>query len=50
VERLDATSVEPFVASLPEFSHDLAGYAQCGNTEITDALDDWLDRAAVGVA
>ncbi|MCL2725464.1 MAG: teichoic acid biosynthesis protein [Polyangiaceae bacterium] len=51
VETLeDPESVLDFVAAIPECRDKLASYTQEGNTAIAHALDEWLDRAAVGLS
>lgn len=42
--------LESFIANLPRYEEKLAGYTQDGNAEIFAATDEWLDKAAAGVA
>lgn len=46
----DAKTVHDFIAAVPECEAKLASYSQDGNTEIMRAIDEWLDKAAAGVA
>jgi uncharacterized protein (TIGR00661 family) len=46
----DPKTVHDFLAALPGFEAKLAGYKQDGNREIERAIDEWLDKAAAGVA
>ena len=49
-ESLNVQTVLDFVAAVPACEAKLANYTQDGNTEIERALDEWLDKAAAGVA
>jgi len=46
----DPATVRAFVAAAPACEEKLAAYAQDGNREIERAIDEWLDKAAAGVA
>ena len=45
----DPETVHDFVAALPDHERALAAYAQDGNRDLLDAVDQHLDRAAAGV-
>jgi uncharacterized protein (TIGR00661 family) len=45
----DPKAIHDFVTALPDCEEKLAAYAQDGNADITRALDEWLDKAAVGL-
>ncbi len=46
----DPKTIEDFVANVPTYAAKLASYTQDGNKEIERAIDEWLDKAAAGVA
>ena len=46
----DPEAVRAFVRRIPEYQANLATYTQEGNRLIETALDEWLDKAAAGVA
>lgn len=48
-EAVDGEVVRTFVAKLPEYEERLASYEQEGNSQLLDALDEHLDRAAAGL-
>ena len=45
-----AQGVRPFLEKVPDYARALSGYAQDGNRELLGAVDEFLDRAAAGVA
>ena len=45
----DPKTVTDFLAAIPGCEEKLASYAQDGNTRITRAIDEWLDKVAAGV-
>ena len=45
----DPKIVDDFIGTIPHYERNLEGYVQSGNTEIFDALDGFLDKAAAGV-
>ena len=45
----DPKTVTDFLQAIPGCEEKLAGYSQDGNTKITRAIDEWLDKAAAGV-
>lgn len=46
----DPRTVLDFVEAIPTFERNLASYTQDGNREITQGIDEWLDKAAAGIA
>lgn len=48
--ELDATIVRDFVDAIPQLEENAASYRQQGNEDILEGLDQWLDRAAAGLA
>ncbi|MBS2013104.1 MAG: teichoic acid biosynthesis protein [Deltaproteobacteria bacterium] len=46
----DAKTIHDFIAAVPACEAKLASYSQNGNQEIYAAIDEWLDKAAAGVA
>lgn len=46
----DAKTIHDFIAAVPACEAKLASYTQDGNNEIYRAIDEWLDKAAAGVA
>ncbi len=46
----DPTAIPRFVADIPRCEEKLATYTQDGNREILAAIDEWLDKAAAGLA
>jgi uncharacterized protein (TIGR00661 family) len=45
----DPKTVTDFLAAVPACEEKLASYQQEGNTKISAAIDEWLDKAAAGV-
>jgi len=45
----DPKTVNDFLAAIPGCEEKLARYTQDGNTKITRAIDEWLDKAAADV-
>ncbi len=45
----DPKTVTDFLEAVPGCEEKLASYTQDGNTKITQAIDEWLDKAAAGV-
>ncbi len=45
----DPGVVLQFLDRVPDYAGRLATYTQDGNTKLTRALDEWLDKAAAGV-
>jgi uncharacterized protein (TIGR00661 family) len=45
----DPQTVSDFLAALPSCEEKLSRYEQDGNTKITQAIDEWLDKVAAGV-
>jgi uncharacterized protein (TIGR00661 family) len=46
----DAATITDFIAKVPEYEKKLQKYEQNGNEKIKTAIDEWLDKAAAGVA
>ncbi len=46
----DAKTVTTFVENLPQYEAKLSSYTQDGNKQIATAIDEWLDKAAAGLA
>jgi uncharacterized protein (TIGR00661 family) len=46
----DPKVVEQFLDNVPAYEDKLKAYAQDGNKEILQGLDEWLDKAEAGVA
>ncbi|MBT8496309.1 MAG: teichoic acid biosynthesis protein, partial [Deltaproteobacteria bacterium] len=47
--ELTGESIQGFLAEVPRYQDNLAGYQQDGNRELLDALDHQLDKAAAGL-
>lgn len=45
----DAAKIRAFLEAIPACEEKLATYEQDGNTKITVAIDEWLDKAAAGL-
>ena len=45
----DPKTIIDFLAAIPGCEEKLASYTQDGNKKITQAIDEWLDKAAAGV-
>ncbi len=46
----NASAVQLFLASLDDYEANLAGYEQDGNEAINEAINEWIDKVAAGVA
>jgi uncharacterized protein (TIGR00661 family) len=49
-DHIEGAALSRFVKALPEYESKLAAYAQDGNRELFKATDEFLDKAAAGVA